>query len=301
MLAYGWLVGTTVLGASIATAALLLWIVSRTSAAGEGSGTRAARDGDRRCVALFDEGALHDATPARPRPDRRDPGARATRAGGSWASSSPASARCAGRWASWRRWAPWDARSADGARLEARWCDGLARIEVFEPGGDPRPGRGRARRVASERDGGRAADAARRRGAGALADLAHRPRRHGGLGQPGLRRARRSGRRQGAPRLAPAGALRGRGAAAGARPGPSACAPGAPPGPRPSGRRTTPRPGSTARPGPGGAPGAAMRYAAPAAAALRAERSLEQFTRHPVADLRPTSPSGSRCSTPSAA
>ncbi len=130
MLAYGWLVGIAVLGASIATAALLLWIVSRMGSAPGGSRQREAREGERACVMLFDGATLHDATPpARALIDAIEGGgdARARLLRHLGARFGPLGdalddLEALGR-VEFR---------ADGARLSARWCEGLARIELVE-------------------------------------------------------------------------------------------------------------------------------------------------------------------------
>lgn len=132
MLAYGWLVGTTVLGASVATAALLLWIVSRMSAEGESALPREARAGAMRCVMLFDGDELIDATPpARALIDAApgQAGARErllrlleARFGPLHGALDDLEARGAIE------------MEASGARLEARWCEGLSRVEVSGEG-----------------------------------------------------------------------------------------------------------------------------------------------------------------------
>ena len=132
MLAYGWLVGAAVLGASVATAALLLWILARMTVRADRTLALEAQRGARRCVMLFDGMSLLDATPpARAlvdgSPGRGDVFTRVMRAlearfGALHEALGELEAR-----------GSFD-READGARLEARWCDGLTRIEVVERG-----------------------------------------------------------------------------------------------------------------------------------------------------------------------
>ena len=132
MLSFGWLVATTVIGASVATAALLLWIVSRMNAEPEGRGADPAQEGERRLVALFDGASLHDATePARLALDAVE---------GDGDARSRMLRHLEGRFGPLREavedletLGSMEARSGDGAALRARWCDGLARIEVIEP------------------------------------------------------------------------------------------------------------------------------------------------------------------------
>ena len=138
MLAFGWLVGTVVLGASAATAALLLWIVSRMAPAPEEPRLQEAREGAERCVMLFDGPRLFDATPPRARDARRHRGERRPPTRASCAICRRASVIWAARSRTSRRWAGVEFRSG-GSRLAARWCDGLTRIEVIEaPASDAR-------------------------------------------------------------------------------------------------------------------------------------------------------------------
>ena len=320
MLAYGWLVGITVLGASVATAALLLWIVSRMGSAPGSALPREAREGDRACVALFDGTALHDATPpARAMIDAIEGGgdARARLLRHLEARFGPLGdalddLETLGR-VEFR---------ADGARLSARWCDGLARIELIEAANG---GAEEAREGDGAGDAHLAAVEQELRQLRAAVEASPWPIWHTGpdgtidwanpayvehaapsdaSGPPGwpppaLFEAKGPARNRAAPGVTAAlGALagphsgprlgerRGEDATAGLRPGGPAkrlrALPSTRAAQRPEGGRTAEAdddPGAwydcVARPGV--APGSAMHFAAPAEAAVQAERSLEQF------------------------
>ena len=143
MLTYGWLAGTTVVGASVATAALLLWIVSRMNAGPVEARVDPAQEAERHLVVLFDGAALHDATePARAALDSVE---------GDGDARSRMLRHLEARFGPLREalddleeLGSLAARAEDGAALEARWCDGLTRIEVTEApepaaGADPTP------------------------------------------------------------------------------------------------------------------------------------------------------------------
>jgi PAS domain-containing protein len=144
MLTYGWLVGTTVVGASVATAALLLWIVSRMGGSPSGKATADAEDFEHRLVALFDGPVLHDATePARAALDSAegDGDARSRMLRHLEARFGP----LRGSVDDLEALGSLEIRSEDGAILRGRWCDGLTRLEVAEPPepeGGPAPGLG---------------------------------------------------------------------------------------------------------------------------------------------------------------
>ena len=134
MLAYGWLVGATVLGASIATAALLLWILSRMSTVGGAGLSREAARGARRCVMLFDGAVLVDATaPARAIIDAApgDAGAHPRLLRHLEARFGPLADALAALEDGERL-----EREAGGARLVARDCQGLTRIELLGRGAE---------------------------------------------------------------------------------------------------------------------------------------------------------------------
>ena len=333
MLAYGWLVGATVLGASIATAALLLWILSRMGGTADDGLSREARRGARRCVLLLDGGELLDATPP----------ARAM------ISAAPGDAEAYPRLLRHleARFGPLaDAlteledsgsleREAGGARLLARWCQGLTRIEVLERGAEAEADAAPPGSVYGDADGHLAAVEAELRVLRAAAEHAPWPIWHTGPdGVVDWANAAyvdrvETGEGAGARGWPPPALFEGDAA----RPAPTDAPPGGDEAPAGGGSRLfgiaaaldalggerrraarTPngrfgdatgglRPGGAVRrlraaiaPGtregekpddaeawydcvarPGAAPGAAIHFATPAAAAVRAERTLEQF------------------------
>lgn len=309
MLAFGWLVGTAVVGASVAASGLALWAASRLGAAPGDPRLDGARDGARegepRCVALFDGDALHDATePARALLD-------ATEGGGDARARflrhlEPRFGPLGEAMAELEARGVVEALARDGARLEARWCEGLARIEVLESSAAAEP-------AEAGRDGGEG-----RRGA------------HLGAIEAELRMLRAAVEAAPWPiwHTGPDGAVDWANPAYIERASPPDAAgpPGWPPPPLFEGQRVAPRPGwgpsattnatGGLRPGgpahrlraapstragallgggraaeapddseawydcvarPGVGPGGAMHFAAPAASAVRAERSLNQF------------------------
>ena len=285
MLAFGWMVGLTVVGASAATAALLLWIVSRMAPEPERPQLREAKEGAERCVMLFDGPNLFDATPpARALLDAIEGGgpprarlvrhleARFGSLGGAL-EDLEALGRVEFR--------------AGGDRLTARWSDGLIRIELIEA---------RARDAAGE--GAQAhLDAVEEELRTLRAAVEACPWPIWSTGPDGgvvwanpayVERAAPAGS-TGPPGWPPAALLEGQGTEVGVAGAIDALTVGAPRRDGPP-RRLRAAPGTraagtgddsdawydcVARPGP--APGRALRYAAPAAEAVRAERSLEQF------------------------
>lgn len=298
MLAFGWLVGMAVVGASVAASGLALWAASRLGAApDEAERLEAGREGAPRVVALFDGGALHDATEA----------ARAlldaTEGGGDARARflrhlEPRFGPLAEAVADLEARGVVERRARDGARLEARWCDGLARVEIAEAppaaAEDEREGDAAARAhlgaIEAELRMLRAAveaspwpiwhtapDGAVDWANPAYVERAAPPDAAGPPGWPppalfeGQSALARPGRGPD-----PTGGLRPGGAAHRLRAAPSTRA-GAQAGGRVEGAPDDPEAWYDCVARPGVEPGGAMHFATPAASAVRAERSLHQF------------------------